>query len=200
MDIYKNEDGADDEAKTKKLLMKKISIISMLFLFTVSYSYNITKTNQSKTESNLDVIFSTQDLDSAIWLSTDEFPLKLTAYDGSVYNATEPVIRLPDYKGFQIVIWAEFDSDDLLCYLCVVKSGIMMLNKGLDISPSWYDMGNDKNNYVFKKFIIYKDYIIRIDTEEKAENKEVKKFTKYYRINDNGEFYEVKIDEIQGEL
>jgi len=179
--------------------MKKISIISMLFLFTVSYSYIITKSNQTKIESNLDVIFSTQDLlDSVIWQYPDEFPLKYIGYDGNVYNATEPVIRLPDYKGFQIVIWALFDADDMDYNLCVVKSGIMMLNKSLDIAPRWYYMGgNDENNYVSKKFIIYKDYIIRIDTEEKAENKEVKKFTKYYRINDNGDFYEVKIDKIK---
>jgi len=70
----------------------------------------------------------------------------------------------------------------------------------LNIAPRWSEPGNDENNYVVKKFIIYKDYIIRIDTEEKAENKEVKKFTKYYRINDKGDFYEVKIDEINGEL
>jgi hypothetical protein len=183
--------------------MKKISIISMLFLFTVSYSYIITKSNQPKIESNLDVIFSTQDLDSAtchldssIWLSPDEFPLKYIGHDGNIYNATDPVIRLPDYKGFQIVIWALFDADDMGYALCVVKSGIMLLNKSLGISPRWSESGNDENNYVYKKIIIYKDYLIRIDTEEKAENKEVKKFTKYYRINDNGEFYEVKIDEI----
>jgi len=187
--------------------MKKISTISLLILFTVSFSYIITKSNQSKIESNLDVIFSTQDLDSviwhldsAIWQYPDEFPLKYIGHDGNVYNATEPVIRLPDYKGFQIVIWALFDADDMGYALCIVKSGIMMLNKSLDISPKWYNMGNDENNYVVKKFIIYKDYIIRIDTEEKEENKEVKKFTKYYRINDKGDFYEVKIDEIKGEL
>ncbi len=178
--------------------MKKISIISMLFLLTVSYSYIITKSNQTKIESNLDVIFSTQDLDSAIWLSPDEFPLKSIAFDDdSVYNETEPVIRLPDYKGFQIVIWSFGGAGDDIPYgLCVVKSGIMMLNESLDISPRWSEPGNDENNYVYIKFIIYKDYIIRIDTEKKVENKEVKKFTKYYRINDKGDFYEVKIDEI----
>ena len=181
--------------------MNKISIISMLFLFTVSYSYIITKSNQPKIGSNLDVIFSTQDLDSAIWLSPDEYPLKSIRHDGSVYNEIEPIIRLPDYKGFQIVIWAVLGAGDDIPYsLCVVKSGIMMLNKSLNIAPRWSEPGNDENNYVVKKFIIYKDYIIRIDTEEKAENKEVKKFTKYYRINDKGDFYEVKIDEINGEL
>jgi hypothetical protein len=189
--------------------MKKISIISMLFLFTVSYSYIITKSNQSKIESKLDVIFSTQDLDSAIeyidssiWLSPNQFPLKSIAFDNdSVYNETEPVLRLPDYKGFQVVIWSFFGAgDDIPFALCIVKSGIMMLNKSLSISPRWSEPGNDENNYKYINFIIYKDYIIRVDTEEKAENKEVKKFTKYYRINDNGDFYEVKIDEIKGEL
>ena len=180
--------------------MNKISIISMLFLFTVSYSYIITKSNQTKIESNLDVIFSTQDLDSAIWLSPDEFPLKSIGHDGNVYNEIEPIIRLPDYKNFQIVIYAFFDADDIPYLLTVVKSGIMNINESLDISPRWSEVGNDENNYVLKKIIIYKDYIIRIDTEKKAENKEVKKFTKYYRINDKGDFYEVKIDEINGEL
>jgi hypothetical protein len=168
----------------------------MLFLFTVSCSYIITKSNQTKIESNLDVIFSTRDLDSAIWLSPDEFPLKSIGHDGGVYNNTNPIIRLPDYKDFQIVIWVETAGDYFLYDLCVVKSGIMMLNKSLNIAPRWSEPGNDENNYVYKNFIIYKNYIIRIDTEEKAENKEVKKFTKYYRINDNGDFYEVKIDEI----
>lgn len=180
----------------------------MLFLFTVSYSYIITKSNQTKIESNLDVIFSTRDLDSSIyhydssiWLSPDEFPLKSIGHDGNVYNNTNNIIRLPDYKDFQIVIWVIDEAgDDIPYFLCVVKSGIMMSHKSLGISPRWSEPGNDENNYVFKKFIIYKDYIIRIDTEEKAENKEVKKFTKYYRINDNGDFYEVKIDEIKGEL
>ena len=173
--------------------MKKISIISILFLFTVSYSYIITKSNQSIIESNLDVIFSTQDLDSAKWLSPDEYPLKSIGHDGGVYNNTNPIIRLPDYKGFPIVISAFTEAgDDIPYFLCVVKSGIRMLNKSLNISPRWSEPGNDENNYVYKNFIIYKNYIIRIDTEKKAENKEVKKFTKYYRINDKGDFYEVK--------
>ena len=176
--------------------MRKISIISLLILFSVSC--RITKSNQTKIESKLDIIFSTQDLDSTINLFPNEFPLKCIGHDGKIYNNDDPIIRLPDYKDFQIVIWI-YDSagDDIPYALCVVKSGIMMLNKSLSITPRWYDVGNDENNYLFKKFIIYKNYIIRIDTEEKAENKKVKKFTKYYRINDNGEFYEVKIGEIK---
>ena len=178
--------------------MKKISIISILFLFTVSYSYIITKSNQTIIESNLDVIFSTQDLDSAKWLSPDEYPLKSIGHDGGVYNNTNPVIRIPDYKGFPIVISAFTEAgDDIPYFLCVVKSGIIMYDESLGISPRWSEPGNDENNYVYKRFIIYKNYIIRIDTEKKVENKEVKKFTKYYRINDKGDFYEVKIDKIK---
>lgn len=174
--------------------MKKISIISLLVLFTVSCSYRIIKPNQTKIESNLEVIFSTQELDSSIWLSPNQFPLQYIGLDGNVYNNTDEIIRLPDYKDFQIVIYAITEAgDDIPFALCVVKSGIMMLNKSLDISPRWSEPGNDENNYCYKHFIIYKNYVIRIDIEEKAENKGVKKFTKYYRINDNGEFYEIEI-------
>lgn len=183
------------------MLIKIISIISLFILFTVSCSYRLTKSNQAKIESNLDTIFSTGDLDSSLWHSPNEFPLKYVGFDGNVYNNTYDIIRLPDYKNFQIVIWANAGAGDDIPYaLCVVKSGIMMLNKSLNISPNWSEPGNDENNFCKKYFIIHKNYIIRIDTEEKAENKEVKKYTKYYRINDNGEFYVVKIDKIKGEL
>jgi hypothetical protein len=149
------------------------------------------------------IIFSTKDIENAAWLSPDKYPLKNIGHDGKIYDNEDYLIKLPDYKDFEIVIWSTPGGDDNPYALCVVKSGIIMaLNESLDITPRWSEPGNDDNVYCRKTFKIYEDYTIEIYTEEKGyvderdEKGELKygkaqKYTKYYRINDNGDFCEV---------
>jgi hypothetical protein len=189
--------------------MRKIVVYSLLTLLIASCDDKPAKTNQTKiensavleensvvdkkAETNLDVIFSTENLESAKWNSPDEYPLKIIGHDGGIYDNVDNVIRLPDYNKFEIIIWSTEGGDDIPYTLCVVKEKIINVNSGLNITPHWSEPGNDENNYSKKTFKIYKDYTIEINTEEKKEDSEVQKYTKRHKINNDGSFYELKL-------
>jgi len=146
------------------------------------------------------VIFSTKDLDwgedGATWISPEKYPLKIISYDGKGTDDNDRHLKkLPDYKGFEIIISTTYGERDNDSYdLSIVKEKIINWadsTVNLDIAPNWSEVYNEENNYRRKTFKIYKDYTIEINTKEKLENNEIQKYTKYYRINDNGEFYEV---------
>jgi len=144
-----------------------------------------------------EVIFSAKDWDwenSAKWISPKEYSLQIFENEEGIYANVDVdmIVKLPDYKGFEIVIWRTPGGDNNAISLCIVKEKIVNFASAtsLDIS-NWSDPGNAENNYHIKTFKIYKDYMIEINTEERRENYEVQKYTKYYRINDDGEFYEV---------
>ena len=168
--------------------MKKIVIYSLLALFIASCDDKPAKTNQT----NLDVIFSTENLENAKWYSPDEYPLKIIGHDGGKYDNVDDVIKLPSYNKFEIIIWSTPGGDDIPYILCVVKEKIIDTDSGLNITPHWSEPGNDENNYSKKTFKIYKDYTIEINIEEKKESKKVEKYTKSYKINNGGNFYELK--------
>jgi len=188
--------------------MRKIVVYSLLTLFIASCDDKPAKTNQTEventialeenavvdknTETNLDIIFSTENLESAKWYSPDEYPLKIIGHDGGIYDNVDDVIKLPSYNKFEIIIWSTPSGDDIPYILCVVKEKIIDTDSGLNITPHWSEPGNDENNYSKKTFKIYKDYTIEINTEEKREDDEVQKYTKSYKINNEGSFYELK--------
>jgi len=157
--------------------MKKIATIILFALLLLSC--------------NKTVIFSTKDLENAKWHSPDEYPLKIIGHDGKIYDNVDNVIKLLDYNKFEIIIWSTDGGDDIPYSLCVVKEKIINVDSGLNITPHWSEPGNDENNYSKKTFKIYSDYTIEINTEEK-ENNDLQKHTKYYKINNDGNFYEVK--------
>jgi len=82
-------------------------------------------------------------------------------------------------------------------FLYVVKSGIMMLNNALDITHSWLDYDEDEQGNVIEKVtikevVIYEGYLICIKTYEQIDYEQRKYVrTNYYKINDDGDFYEV---------
>jgi hypothetical protein len=143
------------------------------------------------------------DLENATWISPDKYPLKSIGHDGKIYDNKDYLLKLPNYKNFEIVIWLGEGADNIPYALCIVKSGIIMaLDKSLDITPDWSDPEDYDNVYCRKTFKIYDDYTIEIYTEEKGYTDErdedgnfkygkAQKYTKYYRINDNGDFCEV---------
>lgn len=134
--------------------------------------------------------FSTLELKSSKRLNSTSFPLKTVGYDGEIYDNMEDVIQLRKNGVFDIVIDENLDGDYPIYYLCVVKKNIFDIKKGLNITPRWDDL-DDRGDYRNIYFEISSDYLIRIDTEEKTDG-EIKKYTNNYRINNNGDFYEVK--------
>jgi len=164
--------------------MKNLIIFSLLTLFLASCNDN-------------EVIFSAKDLDwesKAKWISPKEYSLQILENEEGIYANVDVdmIVKLPDYKGFEIVIWLTPSGYNNAISLCIVKEKIVNFasDASLDIS-NWVDPDNAENNYRIKTFKIYKDYAIEINTEEKKGKDEVQKYTKYYRINDDGEFYEV---------
>jgi uncharacterized protein (TIGR02145 family) len=157
----------------------------------------ITKSELNKNK----VIFSTKDLDSATFISPDKYPSKITCHDGKKYYNADGLIKLPNYKNFEIVIYSIPGGDTAPYTLCVVKPETTDVGC-LNITPHWSEPENGDNVYNKKTFKIYENYTIEIHTEEqgyteehddRGESKYGKplKYTKYYRINDKGDFYEV---------
>ncbi|MBR4690410.1 MAG: hypothetical protein IKO90_08100 [Bacteroidales bacterium] len=182
--------------------MKRIIIISLLFVACVSCT-----TKQPK------VIFSSENLDSVqwiiqtydsvsdTWISPKENQLWCLGRDGTMFDYSQgygnEYARLPDYKDYQIVIACNDAGDNVPIDLCVVKSGIMMLNNALDITHSWLDYDEDEQGNVIEKVtikevVIYEGYLICIKTYEQIDYEQRKYVrTNYYKINDDGDFYEV---------
>ncbi|GHT42024.1 hypothetical protein FACS189437_09630 [Bacteroidia bacterium] len=137
------------------------------------------------------IIFSTEDLLSANFVLADDINKKVSLteyYDNGAYYA---FLLLPKYEKYDVIIeFIQGDENDMY-YLCILRSGEINVNKGLNISPYWSAPSDDEHFWEKKKIEIHDDYTIHIDTE-KSEEGVVQKFTKYYRINDKGEFYEVK--------
>ena len=186
----------------KIFFMKRIIVISLLFVVCVSCT-----TKQPK------VIFSSENLDSVqwiiqtydsvsdTWISPKENQLWCLGRDGTMFDYSQgygnEYARLPDYKDYQIVVACNDAGDNVPIDLCVVKSGIMMLNNALDITHSWLDFDEDEQGNVIDKVtikdvVIYEGYLICIKTYEQI-NYEQRKYvrTNYYKINDDGDFYEV---------
>jgi hypothetical protein len=128
------------------------------------------------------VLFSIEDLDSAAWISPTEYPLKKIGHDGELYDNKDYLLKLPNYKNFEIVILSASGKNNEPYIFGVVKSGILHVDTNLTITPQW------DNSYRKKTFKIYNDYTVQIDTENK-ENNYSPEYTEYYRINDNGDFY-----------
>lgn len=76
-------------------------------------------------------------------------------------------------------------------YIGCVKKELFYIGEGVNVSPEWEEPENGKNCYEKRNFELYSDYLLKIETEEML-NGIKKLYTKYYRINDSGEFYEVK--------
>ena len=143
---------------------------------------------------NTNIIFSTSDLFSSDWLTSDEIEQK-TSYIGHSDNS---YIILPLFKNREIVIVLLDDGDFEMYYLCLIVDGFVKVDNNLislDITPDWSEPENEVNVYCKKTFKIYEDYTIEINTEEKNGDSKVKKYTKNYRINDEGNFYEIERNE-----
>ncbi|KMQ50450.1 hypothetical protein CHISP_2697 [Chitinispirillum alkaliphilum] len=137
-----------------------------------------------------DIIFTTKSLDTANFISPEDYPLYIIARDGNKYTNVEPFVRLPDYKNYKVII-TTFSGGDIEPFdIHIVRSGVISRNS-LNVTKYWSDLG-DRGDYRKKYFEIYCDYTIRIDTEER-EDGHTKRFTRFYRISDEGEFY--KVDE-----
>lgn len=137
-----------------------------------------------------DIIFSTKDLETAKRYSPDEYPLKTYGHDGKVYDNQSGIYLLPDYKNYSVVIERIEGGDNIGLYLSIVKEGTIQYGEG-NLSIGDWSEPEGYGDYRNKYFEISSDFLIRIDTEEKTEGK-IKKYTNYYRINDDGDFYEVK--------
>ena len=171
-----------------------ITLISLVVVSCISRNSGVAAINSDSRitlNSDSSIIFSTKDIDNAKWYSPDEYPLKAIGHDGKIYNNVDYLIKLPNYKDFEIVIWSTEGGDNIPYALCVVKSGIIYVGASLSITPYWSEPGNDENNYCKKTFNIYKGYTIEINTEDCKDGK-IQKDRKYFKINDEGDFYEAK--------
>ncbi len=146
--------------------------------------------NSSNSEFYEKVIFSNESLDTAKFLLPKEYPLKTYGYDGKIYDNMSDIYILPNYKRYGVVIGRIEGGDNVSLTLSIIKEGtIQPGSESLGLS----DWGEpwEGGDYKKKKFEIYSDYLIHINTEEFSEG-DTTRYENFYRINDQGEFYEVK--------
>ncbi len=145
---------------------------------------------QPTAPSESNIIYTNKDLFEAKYASKNEFELSLKDSNGNVTKNTEDIIVLPSYMDFDIVIRAYTEAGDNIPYtLHVVDSGLTD-SYGLTISPNEGEPWDGGDN-LKREFEIYSDYLIHIKIEEHIEG-DTTRYEKFYRINDQGEFYEVK--------
>lgn len=137
---------------------------------------------------NGDTLFSSNNLNSANFLPPDSIPLELITIYGDKVNNRYSLLELGKYNGYPVVIVCGDDGDDVNYVIFVVFSNKIYAKKRLNVTPIYY---MSRNEFVKKKFVVYKDFTFKIDTEKNTEE-EVTKYTQYYRINDEGDFYEIK--------
>lgn len=98
-------------------------------------------------------------------------------------------IQLPQYNGFDIVLYyVKSDFSDVYT-LFIYKDGDPY--DSLDLSPYFKDPDTSSLYSIIQFFEISKRYKIKLITEI-TDVKEVTKITKYYRINNEGRFFELK--------
>lgn len=142
------------------------------------------------------LLYSTKDLLDVQLLSLeeliDELPnISLPSRENEISILNEMVyLIIGKYKEYNIIIEC-FEGDNLVYYIGCVKKELFYMDEGVNVSPEWEEPENGKNCYEKRNFELYSDYLLKIETEEML-NGIKKLYTKYYRINDSGEFYEVK--------
>ena len=156
---------------------------------------NLVEENK-KNEDNSNIIFSTEDIQKSKFEPFESIKKKTSYseyYDDGVVNT---FLVLPKYKKYDILINCMQGDENRMYYLCVVKDGKLKPDRrdALDITLDWSEPDNEVNVYCKKTFKIYEDYTIEIHTENGNYGK-IQRYTKYYKINDKGDFYEVESKE-----
>lgn len=137
------------------------------------------------------VIFSTENLE-ILGNCRVEKKLKCFGYDNEIIDHEFYAYNLPDFKSYKVVIMYDDFSDSSLYLLSIVRQGAIYYNESLDITPESSTPDVDDGVYEIIRFKIFSDHMIKIYTEKSNDGHTIEKYTKYYRINDEGKFYEVK--------
>ncbi len=134
------------------------------------------------------IIFSTEDINTADLIPESDIEKKLGIRDYTMdYGGPSSDFILVSEKFFIEVGY----GDDNTHYSLFLNNSSEKLDfeKSLNISPYWGEPW-EGGDYKKKKFEIYSDYLIHIKTEEYSEG-DTTRYENFYRINDQGEFYEV---------
>ncbi len=187
--------------------MKAFIIILTVLLFNISCINKSTKydvSNKTEVESiveetnnqkehndtNKSVLFETKDLENMPEFSLEEFAKKFNLSKGNnMYGEHNSFINLGLQDNNLIIIKACGDENTMYYLGNVMSSELPNYTKAIDVTLHWSEPW-EGGAYRNKEFKIYKDYLIYVKTEECFEEKKI--YENYYRINDKGEFYEVK--------
>jgi len=136
-------------------------------------------------------ILTTNDLEVLERISVNDAHEKLGLITDGVYDNYVDFIKIGKYAKFTIIIEVLTGGDNLMYYLTVIKDGkTKMYEDAINITPFWSEPW-EGGDYKKKEFEIFEDYLIHIKTEEYSEG-DTTRYENYYRISDQGEFYEVK--------
>lgn len=176
----------------------------MIFLFGYFANSNEKNNKNSSCDNYIDVkvdtaainerkiLFATKDMLDATFLSPKELAEKLSL--NSILESKDgEFILLGKQNDNYIVICYYLGGDNAIYYIGCIKTKLFSLENGINISPTWFNLGPGEFYCIKRKFVLYTDYLLKIESEEKNEkNITLKKYTNSYRINDKGKFYEVK--------
>lgn len=136
-------------------------------------------------------ILTTDDLEVSERISVNDAHEKLGLITDGVKDIYVDFIKIGKYDKFTIIIEVLTGGDYLMYYLTVIKDGkTKKYEDAINITPYWGEPW-EGGDYKKKEFEIFEDYLIHIKTEEYSEG-DTTRYENYYRISDQGEFYEVK--------
>ncbi len=136
------------------------------------------------------VLFSTKNIEGKSELSLDDFINKynLKAFSTGGVKMGFVDLGLPDEN---LIINKVYGDENVIYYLYNISSSeLPNYKKALDITPLRSTPGMEESEYTKNELEIYQDYLIRIYKEELFDG-DTSRYENFYRINDQGEFYEV---------
>lgn len=145
---------------------------------------------QVNSNTSKNVLFSSQDLEKKNKLSLDEV---MNKHDISEYSTGGVDVNFIDLNlsNKKLIIEILYGDENTMYYLLNVDSDLDVDEQNsLDVTPNWSEPCDD-GDQCKKEFEIFEDYLIHIKTVEISQGDTIK-YDNYYRLNDKGEFYEVK--------
>ena len=116
------------------------------------------------------------------------------SYLGEIPNGSY-VKLLPKYKGYNLLITDSQYGDEtgryMKLYVYKKLDEINVNSSSIELFCMEEDPFENTGDFRHLNFKIYKDFTIRVDGKRRIKD-QVDEVSRYYRINDNGQIYELK--------
>ncbi|MDG5817028.1 hypothetical protein QA601_18165 [Chitinispirillales bacterium ANBcel5] len=184
----------------------KICIVCMFVFFSFFNAYSCSQNSNSillseasefritdkSTNSDQNKTFTGKDHKNVIYSTKNFENAELIKPTGDAHMYERLVKLPPELDKFKIHVLT--GGDNIMYYLQSEHLENFDFSASLDVSPIWEEPCEDCD-YRKKHFEVYSNYTIRIDTEQRLDG-EISEYTNFFRIDDEGNFYEIEKPEL----